>query len=146
MLIFSDFDMNTLNMIYTQFPSYQMNFKINFNNLSIEILLLMVNISYCLYRYCDFENLKIFIFHWNLVYIIFNVFISKSENINKINRKDFKQWRLCEAGYRVVSYFALCHVCDRKISHVSYCSIAFLFACWLNSFLQNQFGQLSSFR
>ena len=91
-------------------------------------------------------HLKFFWYHWNSVYIIFYVFILKSENINKINRTDFQPWRICEAGYRIVSYFALCHVCDRKIPHVSYCSIAFFFVCWLNSFLQNQFGVLSSLR
>ena len=133
-------------MIYTEFQSYQKNFKFNLNNLSIDILLLMVNISYCLYRSCDFENLKRFIFHWNLVYILFNVFIWKSENINKIHQLVLKQWRICEEGYRIVSYFALCHVCDRKIPHVSYCSITFLFVCSLNSFLQNHFGQFSYLR
>ena len=83
LLILSNLNMNTSNIMCTDFQWYQTNFKYDFNNQSIDILLL---ISYYLYRYCDFEYLKISLFHWNSVYIMINVFIMKLEIINKIDR------------------------------------------------------------
>ena len=83
LFIFSNFDMDTFIMMCNEFQWYQKNSKYNLNNQSIDILLL---ISYYLYRYCDFEYLKISLFHWNSVYIMINVFIMKLDIINKIDR------------------------------------------------------------
>ena len=36
-------------------------------------------------------------------------------SFNKVYQLVLKKQQLCEAGYRIVSYFAMCHVCYRPI-------------------------------
>ena len=43
------------------------------------------------------------------------MFILKLDNINKIRRLVIKQKEIAKAGYRIVLYFTICHVCDRQI-------------------------------